>query len=213
MFATKKKLQKIFNRADEDTIDEFMYYFEEFAPRFGIDSELQENLFFAQILTEVGASLLPIRENMNYSVAGLKKTFGYYKKNPGKAEQHGRKSGQKANQKEIAKHAYGNRIGNAGPDTEDGYTFRGGGYIQLTGRANYSRVVADLAKEVGREIDVQELGNRIGEVGAGLGSALVYWKQNNIHKATTIDATTRIINRYTDSYGKRRSNYNLVRNA
>jgi putative chitinase len=38
----------------------------------------------------------------------------------------------------IASRVYGGRMGNGAEPTQDGYKFRGRGYIQLTGKDNYS---------------------------------------------------------------------------
>ncbi len=37
----------------------------------------------------------------------------------------------------IASRVYGGRMGNGAEPTQDGYKFRGRGYIQLTGKDNY----------------------------------------------------------------------------
>ncbi len=41
------------------------------------------------------------------------------------------------NSEKMANHVYANRIGNGPPESGDGFRFRGRGYLQLTGRANY----------------------------------------------------------------------------
>lgn len=49
----------------------------------------------------------------------------------------------------LACHVYAGRMGNGAEETGDGWTFRGAGLIQLTGRANYTA----FAKAAGRDVD------------------------------------------------------------
>lgn len=46
----------------------------------------------------------------------------------------------------IANFVYANRNGNGDEASGDGWAFRGGGYIQLTGRANYAACAKDLGE-------------------------------------------------------------------
>lgn len=96
---------------------------------------------------EVGMNLLPIRESMNYSASGLLSTFGSKRISAADAQRLGRKPGEKAlslaRQQEIANIVYGGEwgrknLGNTLPG--DGWRYRGGGYPQTTGRANYRKV-------------------------------------------------------------------------
>jgi len=97
---------------------------------FGINTPLRLSHFLAQCATESGEFEF-IRENMNYSVEGLKKTFGKYF--PGTtANSYARKPEM------IASKVYGGRMGNGNEATREGYKFRGRGYIQLTGKNNYT---------------------------------------------------------------------------
>ena len=71
-------------------------------------------------------------ENLNYSVKGLLTVFPKYFKQPGLAEAYAR------NPERIASRVYADRMGNGSEGTNDGWKFRGRGYIQLTGKNNYS---------------------------------------------------------------------------
>ncbi len=78
--------------------------------------------------------------NLNYSADGLKKIFPKYF--PGNiAESYAR------NPEKIASKVYGGRMGNGGEETKEGYKFRGRGYIQLTGKENYT----SFAKSIGED--------------------------------------------------------------
>lgn len=71
-------------------------------------------------------------ENLNYSTKGLLATFPKYFKQPGLAEAYAK------NPERIASRVYADRIGNGVEGSGDGWKFRGRGYIQLTGKSNYS---------------------------------------------------------------------------
>jgi putative chitinase len=69
-------------------------------------------------------------ENLNYSAAGLLKVFPSYF-NATTAVQFARKP------QLIANRVYANRIGNGNEASGEGWNYRGRGYLQVTGRANY----------------------------------------------------------------------------
>ncbi len=72
-----------------------------------------------------------VSENLNYSADGLKKIFGKYF--PGNLnESYARKP------EKIAARVYASRMGNGDEASGDGFKFRGRGYIQLTGKNNYT---------------------------------------------------------------------------
>jgi putative chitinase len=83
-----------------------------------------------QCEAETGGFLL-WNENLNYSAAGLRKTFAKYYQDELLAVKHQRKPSV------IANHVYGGRMGNLNPN--DGFHFLGRGAIQLTGRDNYTK--------------------------------------------------------------------------
>lgn len=85
--------------------------------------------FFGQTSHETN-EFLTFVENLNYSSAGLKKTFNKYF--PGNlADQYARQP------EKIANRVYANRMGNGNEESGDGWKYRGRGAIQLTGKSNY----------------------------------------------------------------------------
>ena len=101
------------------------------AARFGITTPLRLAHFLAQCGHESGG-FTAVRENLNYKATGLMKIFKKYFPNAKLALQYERKP------EKIASLVYGNRMGNGPESSMDGYTYRGRGYIQLTGKSNYS---------------------------------------------------------------------------
>ena len=94
--------------------------------------------FFGQTSHETGDFLIFI-ENLNYSVSGLKNTFGKYF--PGNlADQYARQP------EKIANRVYASRMGNGNEASGDGWKYRGRGALQLTGRENYSAFSRYLTK-------------------------------------------------------------------
>jgi putative chitinase len=85
--------------------------------------------FLSQVAHESG-NFRVLYENLNYSAAGLLKVFPKYF-NATTAAQFARKP------QLIANRVYANRIGNGNEASGDGWNYRGRGYLQVTGRANY----------------------------------------------------------------------------
>jgi len=100
------------------------------AAKFNITTPLRLSHFLAQCGHESGG-FKALVENLNYGSKGLLGTFPKYF-NATTAAQYERKPEM------IASKVYGGRMGNGPEVTKDGYKFRGRGYIQLTGKDNYT---------------------------------------------------------------------------
>lgn len=91
----------------------------------------------------------------------------------------------------LANFIYANKNGNGNEASGDGFKYRGGGLIQLTGRANYKGVGEALGLDL--EIrPVQIIGEAIAARTAGF-----FWKQNDLNAAADagdFDYTTRRVN-------------------
>jgi putative chitinase len=112
----------------------------ETAKKFNITTPLRLAHFLAQCGHESGG-FRAVQENLNYSVKGLTGTFRKYFLTEAAAAPYAK------NPQKIASKVYGGRMGNGPESTGDGYKFRGRGYIQLTGKDNYTR----FAKFIGED--------------------------------------------------------------
>jgi len=111
------------------------------AARFGITTPLRLAHFLAQCGHESGG-FKAVRENLNYKAAGLMGIFKKYFPNAKIALQYERKP------EKIANRVYASRMGNGPEASGDGYKFRGRGYIQLTGKENYTRFDATVPENI-----------------------------------------------------------------
>jgi putative chitinase len=100
------------------------------AKKFNITNNLRLAHFLAQCGHESGG-FKAVSENLNYSADGLKKIFGKYF--PGNLNESYARQPEK-----IASRVYASRMGNGDETTKEGFKFRGRGYIQLTGKSNYT---------------------------------------------------------------------------
>jgi putative chitinase len=138
-----------------------------------------------------------LSENLNYSVQALKtdNRRKYFTNAQAEAYGYVRTSGgvylHRADQKMIANLYYGGRLGNRGVDTDDGWVFRGGGLIQLTGRANFTA----FGKAIGRT--PEEAAAYVRTPQGAVASALWFWRTNNLLIPASrgdVVACTKIIN-------------------
>jgi putative chitinase len=102
----------------------------ETAKKFNITTNLRLAHFLSQCGHESGG-FKAVSENLNYSADGLKRTFGKYF--PGNLAESYAKQPEK-----IASRVYADRMSNGNEASKEGFKFRGRGYIQLTGKGNYT---------------------------------------------------------------------------
>jgi putative chitinase len=99
------------------------------AAKFNITNNLRLAHFLAQCSHESGGFKVT-QENLNYSADGLKKIFPKYF--PGALSENYARNPQK-----IASKVYSSRMGNGDEASGDGFKYRGRGFLQTTGKANY----------------------------------------------------------------------------
>lgn len=100
------------------------------AAKFNITNNLRLAHFLAQCGHESGG-FKAVSENLNYSAKGLVGTFGKYF--PGNLSEIYARQPEK-----IASRVYASRMGNGNEASREGWNYRGRGYIQLTGKSNYT---------------------------------------------------------------------------
>jgi len=126
--------------------------------------------FIAQCGHESGGFRV-VSENLNYSAKALNTIFPKYFKRAGRDANEYHRQPEK-----IANVIYANRMDNGDTESGDGWKFRGGGLIQLTGRYNYTEFAEDVDMSVDEAVDYVRT-----KKGA-LDSACWFWDENNINK-------------------------------
>lgn len=154
-------------------------------PQHDIDTPLRIAHFISQVLHESGRMKF-IRENMNYSAEGLRKTFRKYF-TIAQAQEYARKP------QRIGSRVYANRMGNGDEASGEGYRFRGRGLIQLTGRSNY----AEFSTWIGE--DVVASPELVSDKYA-VASAIYYWVTHQLNDLADIDNCRAVTKRINGGY-------------
>ncbi len=142
----------------------------EILPLWEVDTIERVAGFIAQCGHESGGFRV-LSENLNYSAKALNTIFPKYFKRAGREANEYHRQPEK-----IANVIYANRMDNGDASSGDGWTFRGGGILQLTGRYNYT--------EFGKAVDKtpEEAVEYVRTKAGALDSACWFWDTNNINK-------------------------------
>jgi putative chitinase len=220
------QLAAIFPAADD--LDEVAAELNRDPAAYGIGTRLQCAHFLAQVRQESGPGLEAAVESLEYSPAALVSTFKYYKEHAAEASQDGyerdpatNKIRRHAAQETIADKVYGGRNGNGDIASGDGWTFRGRGLIQVTGRGNYDAITKQCnVLYPGNAVDFVANPDAMASFPGTIRSAVGFWVRNGLPAlanqggtAADVDRITRVINSSTDSYAARRQNFALALHA
>ena len=153
------------------------------AAKFQINTPLRLAHFLAQCGHESGGFRLT-KENLNYSAKGLTGTFKKYFPTEASAKPYERQPAK------IANKVYGNRMGNGPESSGEGAKFCGRGYIQLTGKENYTAF--------GKSINEDILSNpdKVASDYALL-SAAWFFNKNGLHKMADEGASDTVVTKIT----------------
>jgi putative chitinase len=220
---TKEQLKTIFPGAETDYLQQVADDLNADLATYGLDTVLRKSHFFAQVRQEAGPRLEANVESLNYSPAGLKSTFKYYRDHADDAVVDGyerdpktQKITRPAAMQTIANNVYAGRNGNG-----NAANFRGRGFIQVTGRSNYAATTQQYGKLYpGGGVDFESNPDLMVRFPYGVRSAVCYWVKNNLQiladrgdTAEDVDRITTVINSKTESYQDRRDNFTLACNA
>jgi putative chitinase len=121
--------------APSKLVNEFCGFAPDIFSKYGLNSDRRLKHFMGQISHESGGGSLPhMRESMFYTHAErLCEVW------PTRFHSIAEATPYLRNEKALARKVYNGRMGNR-PDTDDGYDFRGGGFLQNTGREMYAKL-------------------------------------------------------------------------
>ena len=118
-------------------------------------------------------------ENMNYSAKRLSEVWPKrFKGEDGKPNNLALKIAN--NPEAIANSVYANRMGNGPAETDDGWRFRGRGYIHLTGKDNYKRYGEYLGLDLEGNPDLAEKEDIAAEIAAE------FWYRSDLNEAADV---------------------------
>ena len=153
------------------------------AAKFGINTPLRLAHFLAQCGHESGG-FRATQENLNYSAKGLNGIFKKYFPTEAAAAAYARQP------QKIASKVYANRMGNGTEASGEGYKFRGRGYIQLTGKENYTA----FGKSIGEDMVANP--DKVASTYALL-SAAWFFSKNGLHKIADEGASDLVVTKIT----------------
>lgn len=219
---TLDMLKKVFTAGDDYKLQQLVDELNPWLTEYKLDTALRLSHFFAQVRIEVGDAYSLI-ESLNYRAQKLS-MFSYFSARPDEAELYGFKPGvQAANQIEIANRAYNGitgvkDLGNGDVASGDGWKYRGRGLKQLTGRYNYTQFTSVYSEMwMGENVDFVINPELLEEPMYAARSAVFFWLKNSLFEiadkgdtADIVNAITKKINRYTDSYGERTSQFTRI---
>ena len=140
----------------------------EVASKFEINTPLRLAHFLAQCGHESGGFKLT-KENLNYSAKGLNGIFKKYFPTLESAVPYERKP------EKIANKVYGGRMGNGLEASGEGWKFHGRGFIQLTGKDNYTAFTKSIGEDCIANPDL--VASKY-----ALASAAWFFNKNGLHK-------------------------------
>jgi putative chitinase len=149
---TADQLKKICPTLSADRASSIVSLINSICPKYDINTPIRLQAFLSQIAHESGEFSIKT-EGMNYStperiVAIWPSRFNLT--GEGKLNAHD----YVHNAEKLGNQVYAGRMGNGAPESGDGFRYRGGGFLQLTGKESYQHYANYIKKEVGETADL-----------------------------------------------------------
>lgn len=158
----------------------FLATFDEFE----INTVARQNMWIAQCGFE-SSSFNVLRENLSYRAEQLPKVWPHYFPDDATAQRFALRP------QDLGNYVYANRLGNGDFASGDGFTYRGGGLIELTGRSSYKSVGDYLG------LALEDRPSLIEQPPTAARTAGLFWQMNELNQvADTGDfqKVTKVIN-------------------
>jgi len=201
---TLELLQKVCPKTKKEVLETYVAPLNKVAKAHGIlDNHKRLAAFLAQVAHESGGFNFT-KENLNYGAKALNSVFKKYYPTEKDALLHERKPEQ------IANKVYASRMGNGDEKSGDGWTYRGRGLIQLTGKENYTKFAESIKKPVTEAVTYLETPEGAVE------SAAWFWSKNKLNELCDKDdfvTLTKRINGGTNGLEDRKHHYEIALKA
>jgi putative chitinase len=178
----------------------------EILTRFGINATTDRLCHFLAQVSHECAGFTVLEENLNYSATRMVQVFGPGRHSARITEAEARSLA--GNKQAFAERIYGlgnptmaRRLGNTQPG--DGYRYRGRGFMQITGRANYR----DMGSKIG--VNLEENPDLVAEPLYALMTAAAFWDNRDLNKfadRNDLEGITKRINGGLNGLDHRKSN-------
>ena len=150
---TGQQLKGICPNLKEDRANSLAMLMSKSFPKYGINTPARIQAFVAQVAHESGEFSIKT-ESMNYS--SPERICAIW---PSRFNMDGSAGKRNANefvknQEKLANTVYSGRMGNGDSASGDGFRYRGGGYMQLTGKESYQHYASYIGKNVGETADL-----------------------------------------------------------
>ena len=198
---TLELLQKVCPKTKKEVLESYVAPLNKVAKAHDIlDNHKRLAAFLAQVAHESGGFNFT-KENLNYNAKALQTVFKKYYPTEKDALAHERKPEQ------IANKVYASRMGNGDEKSGDGWSYRGRGLIQLTGKENYTKFAESIKKPITEAVAYLETAEGAVE------SAAWFWTKNKLNELCDKDdfvTLTKRINGGTNGLEDRTHHYELA---
>jgi len=172
---TEDQLRRLNHQLDKQRASLFAAVLGAALAEFEIGTAIRTRHFMAQVMQETGGLRSLVESTRYTNAARLDALFRNVQ-----GEEHARRliaAGPEA----IGNTIYANKNGNGGVASGDGFRYRGRGFLQVTGRANYR----SLGELLGQALEAQP--DTLGEPVPAARAAAAYWKARHINAAADAD--------------------------